>query len=98
MTEADLSALLDRLLRLPAETEVVEFKEAANNYDSGKLGKYFSALSNEANLRGHGAAWLVFGVSDRKEIKGSQYRPDRPHLDRLKGAPGRVDNYRVSTT
>lgn len=85
MTEAELTALLDRLLRLPAETEVVEFKEAGNNFDSTKLGKYFSALSNEANLRGHGAAWLVFGVSDQKEVKGSQYRPDRAHLDRLKG-------------
>ena len=85
MTEAELTALLDRLLRLPAETEVVEFKEANNNFDFSKLGKYFSALSNEANLRGHGAAWLVFGVSDKKEVKGSQYRPDRAHLDRLKG-------------
>lgn len=85
MTEAELTALLNRLLRLPAETEVVEFKEAGNNFDSTKLGKYFSALSNEANLRGHGAAWLVFGVSDQKEVKGSQYRPDRAHLDRLKG-------------
>ena len=85
MTEAELTALLDRLLRLPAETEVVEFKEAGSNYDSNKLGKYFSALSNEANLRGHGAAWLVFGVSDKKQVTGSQYRPDRPHLDRLKG-------------
>ena len=85
MTEAELTALLDRLLRLPAETEVVEFKEANNNFDFSKLGKYFSALSNEANLRGHGAAWLVFGVSDKKEVTGSQYRPDRAHLDRLKG-------------
>jgi ATP-dependent DNA helicase RecG len=85
MTEAELLALLYRLLRLPAETEVVEFKEAANNFDFNKLGKYFSALSNEANLRGHGAGWLVFGVSDKKEVKGSQYRPERPTLDRLKG-------------
>lgn len=85
MTDAELTALLDRLLRLPAETEVVEFKEAGNNFDSTKLGKYFSALSNEANLRGHGAAWLVFGISDQKEVKGSQYRPDRAHLDHLKG-------------
>ncbi len=85
MTEAELTALLDRLLRLPAETEVVEFKEANNSFDFSKLGKYFSALSNEANLRGHGAAWLVFGVSDKKEVTGSQYRPDRAHLDHLKG-------------
>ncbi|HEX8349021.1 MAG TPA: ATP-binding protein [Hymenobacter sp.] len=85
MTEAELTALLERLLRLPAETEVVEFKEAANNYDFNKLGKYFSALSNEANLRGHGAGWLVFGVSNDKQVRGSHYRPERPTLDRLKG-------------
>jgi ATP-dependent DNA helicase RecG len=36
----------------PAENEVVEFKEAKNGYDFTKLGKYFSALCNEANLKG----------------------------------------------
>ncbi len=30
------------------ETEVVEFKEAKTKFDFQKLGKYFSALSNEA--------------------------------------------------
>ena len=34
------------------ESEVVEFKKAENNFDFDDLGKYFSALSNEANLRG----------------------------------------------
>jgi hypothetical protein len=29
---------------------VVEFKKAENNFDFDDLGKYFSALSNEANL------------------------------------------------
>lgn len=33
------------------ENETVEFKEANNDYDKDKIGKYFSALSNEANLR-----------------------------------------------
>ena len=32
---------------------------AKNGYDFTKLGKYFSALSNEANLKGVPAAWLV---------------------------------------
>ena len=36
-----------------SENEVVEFKAAKNNYDVDDLGKYFSALSNEANLREH---------------------------------------------
>lgn len=77
--------LLNQLLKLPAETEVVEFKEAKNTYDFAKLGKYFSALSNEANLRGMDAAWLVFGVDDKKHVVGTQFRPRRADLDSLKG-------------
>lgn len=34
-----------------SENEVVEFKKAETNFDIDELGKYFSALSNEANLR-----------------------------------------------
>ncbi len=41
------------------ESEVVEFKKAENNFDFDDLGKYFSALSNEANLRGLDFAWLI---------------------------------------
>lgn len=36
-----------------SENEVVEFKKAETNFDIDELGKYFSALSNEANLRDH---------------------------------------------
>jgi len=39
---------------------VIEFKQAGNDYDTDKIGEYFSALSNEANLRGVDRAWLVF--------------------------------------
>lgn len=34
------------------ENEVIEFKEARTNYSFNDIGRYFSALSNEANLRG----------------------------------------------
>ena len=34
-----------------AESEIVEFKKAESNFDFDELGRYFSALSNEANLR-----------------------------------------------
>ena len=85
MTPAEVNAKLTELLGLPAEIEWVEFKEAKNNYDFDDLGKYFSALSNEANLKGQPWAWLVFGVKDKpKQIVGSNYRPTRPHLDSLK--------------
>jgi ATP-dependent DNA helicase RecG len=85
MTPADLKAKLDDLLRLPAETEWVEFKEAKSNLDSDDLGKYFVALCNEANLKGESAGWLVFGVQDKpRKVVGSAYRLNRPGLDNLK--------------
>ncbi len=62
---------LNRLLGLPAETEVLEFKEAKNQFDKNKLGKYFSALSNEANLKSKPKAWLLFGVNNDKKITGT---------------------------
>ena len=34
-----------------AESEIVEFKKAESNFEFDELGRYFSALSNEANLR-----------------------------------------------
>ena len=86
MTEAELKQKLTELRSLPAETEVVEFKEAKNGFDFHKLGKYFSALCNEANLKGKQEAWLTFGVEDKnKTIVGSLYRQNnRPYLDSLK--------------
>lgn len=58
------------------EDEVVEFKEARTNYSFKDIGKYFSALGNEANIRGLKEAWLIFGVTNNKEIVGSAYRQD----------------------
>lgn len=85
MTLVELQRKLDELLTLPAETEWVEFKQAAGNFHFDDLGKYFSALSNEANLKGVPFGWLVFGVQDKpRTIVGSQYRTNRPDLDNLK--------------
>ena len=81
----DLKIILNNLQRLDSETEVVEFKEAKNSFDFRKLGKYFSALSNEANLKGKPHAWLVFGVEDKHhQIVGSRYRTNKKDLDSLK--------------
>jgi len=86
MTTAELEQILQNLCNLTAETEVIEFKEAKNGYDFKKLGKYFSALSNEANLLGKPHAWLVFGIEDKRhQIVGSWFRPRRKDLDNLKG-------------
>ncbi|OGW14668.1 MAG: transcriptional regulator, partial [Nitrospirae bacterium GWA2_42_11] len=86
MTKQELINKLHELRRLPAETEVFEFKEAKNGFDFAKLGKYFSALSNEANLKGRPYAWLIFGIKDKgRTIVGSRFRPGRKDLDSLKG-------------
>ena len=72
-------------LRYHHEDEVVEFKKAENNFDFDDLGKYFSALSNEANLRGKDFAWLVFGVHDKiREILGTSYKNSMKSLQKLK--------------
>lgn len=86
MTKAALIQKLNELRRLPAETEVFEFKEAKNGYDFNKLGKYFSALSNEANLKGKASAWLIFGIKDKgRTVVGSRFRLNREDIDSLKG-------------
>lgn len=82
---ATLLEKLDELCALPSETEVVEFKKASNDFDSRKLGKYLSALSNEANLRNKAEAWLVLGVrNEDHEVVGSNYRRDPVKLQSIK--------------
>lgn len=63
---------LDSLLNLSTENEVVEFKEGKTQYSKDKLGRYFSALSNEANLKGQAQAWFVIGVKNDRTLVGSQ--------------------------
>ena len=43
--------ILGKVLNSPHETEVVEFKDR-KTLSKDEMGRYFSALSNEANLRG----------------------------------------------
>lgn len=83
----DPAALRKKLTDLIAtwENEVVEFKEASNSYPTSDIGKYFSALSNEANLKGADAGWLVFGVRNKsRTVVGSDYRIAPEHLQSLK--------------
>jgi ATP-dependent DNA helicase RecG len=79
-----LASLLDRLIQY-WENEVIEFKQANNDYSTDKIGEYFSALSNEANLRSQEKAWLIFGVNDKtRAIVGSNYRPEPEQLQSTK--------------
>lgn len=72
-------------LILHKESEVVEFKKAENNFDFDDLGKYFSALSNEANLRELDFAWLIFGYDEKNHhIIGTSYKNGERALNNLK--------------
>ncbi|MCM1283505.1 MAG: putative DNA binding domain-containing protein [Muribaculaceae bacterium] len=72
------------------EYEIVEFKEAKGGYDTDKIGRYFSAISNEANLRQQQYGWLIFGVGEEqktktKKIVGTAYKKgDNSLLERFK--------------
>ena len=97
MSEQELNKILSDAIVLSAETEIVEFKEAKNGYDFDKIGKYFSALSNEANLKGRSCAWLIFGVeNNRHQIIGSHYRTNRKDLDSLKKEIGDKTTQNIS--
>lgn len=84
-TQDELAKLLHSLLMLPAETEIVEFKKAENAFSETELGEYFSALANEANLKGVAMGWLVFGVDNSShKVVGSNYKPSSPALNEMK--------------
>ena len=84
MNQSEQIRLLDSLLELPHETECIEFKQAGNDFGVDKLGKYFSALSNEANLKKQECGWLIFGVRNDHSVCGSTFRQDPLMLDSLK--------------
>lgn len=96
MTAIELQETLNLLLA-SSENEVVEFKEAKNNYDFNKLGKYFSAISNEANLAVISCGWLIFGVRDSDHaVVGSSFKAMRKELDKLKGDIANKTTNRIS--
>lgn len=73
-----------RTLITQVEHEVIEFKTAENQYDKDKLGKYFSALSNEANLRNVEFAWIVMGVDNNRKPVGTSFLMDETQRQLLK--------------
>lgn len=50
--------------------------KSRSNYSFKDIGKYFSALGNEANIRDKKEAWLIFGIDNKKNIIGTEYRKD----------------------
>ena len=78
------------------EYEIVEFKEAKGQYSEEKIGQYFSAISNEANLAGKQYGWFVLGVSEgnddnkRKHLVGTSFKYGSPQLlDKFKYTIGK---------
>ena len=71
--KVELKEILTELLKSP-ENEYIEFKEAGNKYDMDKLGRYFSAVGNEATLHEKQYGWIIFGVKDKThEVSGTNY-------------------------
>ena len=64
------------------EYEIVEFKEAKGGYNEDKIGQYFSAISNEANLKQQQFGWFILGVSETvdKHIVGTSFKAGKPAL------------------
>lgn len=84
LNEKVIEDTLNRLLQ-NVENEIVEFKEASNQFDLDRLGRYVSAISNEANLQNKQYGWLIFGVDDKQhQIKGTSYKESSRALEKLK--------------
>jgi len=68
----NLTNLLYELIKLPRETEWVEFK--CNYAKPEEIGEYISALSNSATYHNKSNAYLVWGVEDEThEIVGTSF-------------------------
>ncbi len=95
-TIENLIATLENLLKPPDETEIFELKEANKSFSFAKIGKYFSALSNEANLHERKCGWLIFGVADNRKIIDTKYRENLKDLHSLKKEIGDKTNNRIT--
>lgn len=97
MSKDELIEILDRLRALESENEIVEFKHARDSYNIDKLGKYFSALSNEANIASVPQAWFVMGIHDKSHnILGTNFKNRGPALNALKKYIADMTNQRIT--
>lgn len=68
----NLDLLVKELIKLPAETEWLEFKY--NNFDPDMIGKDISALANAATYRGRDKAYMIWGIqNETHDILGTDY-------------------------
>lgn len=74
----------------------LNLKKQKGSYDTNKIGQYFSAISNEANLKRQQFGWLIFGVSERKEIVGTNFKKGDGNLDKFKYEISKNTNDNIS--
>ncbi|WP_303817184.1 ATP-binding protein [Selenomonas ruminantium] len=83
----NLDKLVRELMRLPNETQWVEFKY--NNYEPKMIGQDISALSNGAALMDKDAAYFVWGIdNETHEIVGTTH-----NLQSLKKGNQELENW-----
>ncbi len=74
MESSDFEILLNEFIKLPTETEWLEFK--VNNSNPEMIGQKISALSNGAALRNKTHGYLIYGVKDdTHEVVGTNFNP-----------------------
>lgn len=74
MTNSEITNLLTQLI-FQWESEIVEFKRGKKEFSLSDIGKYFSAIANEANLRKHDFGWLIFGIDNQtRKIIGTDFK------------------------
>ena len=78
-----VDSLLKKIMTDAHESEIIEFKDR-KNLDKDDMGRYFSALSNEANLKNADAAWMLFGITDNGECVNSTYLESIESRNKLK--------------
>lgn len=73
MNDRQLTELLDDLVKIPNESEWVEFK--LNFHSADEIGGRISALSNGACIHNQSFGYLIFGVEDKTHIiKGTSFK------------------------
>jgi len=71
-----IDILIENLIKLPHETEWVEFKK--DNYTLSLIGEYISALSNSACLHNKNYGYLLFGIEDKThQVIGTKFKPKK---------------------
>lgn len=69
----DYKELVKKLVESSSEEACVEYKH--NNSDNELIGKYISALANSATMAEKEKAYLIYGISDNRDIVGTTFDP-----------------------